>query len=193
MRAARFGIFILVLLGLVLLVILLFRSVFNTNNSTTNPRDIPALATYADTNAQASMVVDGPIVSAQEHTAVRITVDRTQSLIEVMRGYDGQVVAQQAFPGSEAAYLQFLSALDRLGFTKGNADPKLQDSAGSCPFGNTYTYRLTNGSDEIVNYWTTSCSGGGGTYQGSRSETHQLFLRQIPPADLTRLTRNVAI
>jgi len=174
-------------------VVLLFRSVFNADNSTTNPRDVPALATYATTNAQASMEVQGPIVSAQEHTVVRITVDRTESLIEVMRGYDGQVTAQQAFPSSEAGYLQFLSALDRLGFTKGKTDPKLQDSAGSCPFGNTYTYRLTSAGDNIINFWTTSCSGGGGTYEGSRAETRQLFLRQIPPADLSRLTRNAAI
>lgn len=193
MRATRIIIFLLVVLGLIWLLVVLFQNVFTNNNSTTNPDTKLSLVSYADTNAATTMYVDGPVVANQEHDAVRITIDRTQSSIEVMKGYDGQVVAQQIFPNTQASYLEFLSALDRIGYTKGKSDPALQDDKGSCPFGNRYVYSLTDGTKEVIHYWTTNCSGAGGTYSGNAELTRQLFMRQIPDKDLSNITRDVAI
>ena len=193
MRAARILIFILVVAGLVWLVVLLFQNVFSSNTSTTNPSTKLSLESYASSNVVATVYIDGPVVANQDHNAVRITVDRNQSAIEVIKGYDDQVVAQQVFPNSQASYLEFLSALNRANFTKGKSDPALQDDKGACPFGNRYIYTLTDGSKEILHYWTTSCSGGGGTYSGNASLTRELFIRQIPDRALSAITKDVQL
>ena len=193
MRAARILIFILVVVGLVWLVVLLFQNVFSSNTSTANPNTKLSLESYANTDVVATVYIDGPVVANQDHNAVRITVDRNQSAIEVIKGYDDQVVAQQVFPNSQASYLEFLSALSRANFAKGKTDPALQNDKGACPFGNRYIYTLSDGSREILHYWTTSCSGGGGTYGGNASLTRELFIRQIPDRALSTITKDVRL
>lgn len=193
MRAIRTIIFLLVVVGLIWLIVLLFQNVFSNSNSTVAPTTKLSLVSYADTDAAATMYIDGPVVVNQDHNAVRITVDRNQSMLEVIKGYDNQVVAQQAFANTHASYVEFLSALDKLGYTKGKDDPALRNDKGSCPFGNRYIYTLSENTKELIHYWTTSCSGGGGTYGGSVSQTRLLFLRQIPDRVLSDLTKNVAL
>ena len=193
MRAARILIFLLVAAGLIWLVVVLFQNVFSGNTSTANPNTKLSLASYASTDVVATVYIDGPVVANQDHNAVRITVDRNQSAIEVIKGYDDQVVAQQVFPNSQASYLEFLSALNRASFTKGKSDPALQNDKGACPFGNRYIYTLSDGSKEILHYWTTNCSGGGGTYSGNASLTRELFIRQIPDRPLSLITKDIEL
>ncbi len=193
MRAARILIFLLVVAGLIWLVVVLFQNVFSGNTSTANPNTKLSLASYASTDVVATVYIDGPVVANQDHNAVRITVDRNQSAIEVIKGYDDQVVAQQVFPSSQASYLEFLSALNRANFTKGKSDPALQNDKGACPFGNRYIYTLSDGSKEILHYWTTNCSGGGGTYNGNASLTRELFIRQIPDRQLSLITKDIEL
>ena len=193
MRAVRIIIFLLVVTGLIWLLVVLFQSVFSNGNSTTSSTLKVSLMSYANTDAAASMYIDGPVVANQDHNAVHITVDRNQTSIEVIKGYDGQVVAQQTLPNTQASYLEFLSALDKAGYTKGKNDPALQNDKGSCPLGNRYIYTLSSGSKEILHHWTTSCSNGGGTYGGGSSLTRQLFMRQIPETVLNSLTRNISL
>lgn len=195
MRAIRYIIFILVVIGLIWLIVLLFQSIFSRPSDSVTP-DItttPALSTFADTDAKTTMFVDGPINAEQEHYAVRITVERTQAKMEVISGYNNRVIAQQVFPNTAASYNQFLSALDRLDFTKGITDPELQDSAGACAFGNRYTYTLQTSSETIVNLWTTSCRQVSGTFQGESSKVRKLFLEQIPRDDRRDLTRGIQL
>lgn len=194
MRAIRYIIFILVVIGLIWLIVLLFQSIFsNSNDTVTTQPDIPELSTYADTSAVATLFIDGPIVANQEHKSVRISVDRNQSRIEVISGYDNNVISQQAFASTEASYKQFLSALDRLSFTQGDTDLDKQTPDGSCPFGRRYTYTLKSASESVVNFWTTSCSPKGGTYQGEHSATKKLFLAQIPRVELREITNGISL
>lgn len=194
MRVIRYIIFVLVIIGLIWLIVLLFQSIFSRpEGPSTVQTDIPELSTYADGGATSSMTIQGPINANSDHYAVRITVDRTQSKIEVMTGYNSQVTAQQAYANSSEGYRQFLSALDRLDFTKGNDDPELQNSAGACPFGKRYIYTLGTSSEQVVNLWTTSCSPAGGTLEGNRSQIRNLFLAQIPREDLRDITRGLSL
>lgn len=193
MRAARILIFILVIVGLIWLVVLLFQNILSSGNTTVNPETKLSLESYAGSNVVATMYIDGPVVANQDHNAVRISVDKNQSSIEVIKGYDDQVVNQQVFPNTQASYLEFLSALNRANFMKGKTDPDLQNDKGACPFGNRYIYTLSDGSKEILHYWTTSCSGGGGTYGGNASLTRELFIRQIPDRDLSLITKDIQL
>ncbi len=193
MRAIRILIFLLVVAGLIWLVVVLFQNVLSNGNNATSPEAKLSLESYAGTNVAATMYMDGPVVANQDHNAVRITVDRNQSSIEVIKGYDDQVVSQQVFPNTQASYLEFLSALGGVGFTKGNSDPALQNDKGVCPFGNRYIYTLTDGTKEILHYWTTNCSGSGGSYGGKAALTRQLFIRQIPDQVLNSITKNISL
>ncbi len=196
MRFIRVIIFVLVLAGLIWLLVAMFQLVFSGSNNTSTPEQVdqvPALSTYADTSAKTSMFIDGPIVVNKEHTSVRITVDRNQSFIEVMKGYDNRVVAQQAFANNEAGYTQFLGALDRLGFASVDTDQALKDSIGSCPYGNRYNYTLSTGTKSIIDTWATSCSTREGNYLGEHTQTKRLFLAQIPRDVLYDMTRGISL
>lgn len=187
MRAIRSIIFVLVCIALLWLGVSLIRKALSSGNTTT-PITQTSLARYAQTDAKAELYVDGPVVLNQDHDAFRITVDRTQSKIEIINGYDGKVVRQEVYQNTPQGYEAFLKSLDSLNFTKGLKNVS-QDERGKCPLGTRYTYKLTDGSKDVVNYWSTTCATG--TYQGLRSSTRQLFIRQVPPKTFNEMTNGL--
>jgi hypothetical protein len=187
MKAIRSIIFILVCVGLIWLFVLLIANAFRGSNSTT-PQPTEDLASYSTTDAVTEMYVDGPIIINQDHNAIRITVDRQESKIETLIGYDGQVLESRSYPNTAESYRSFLSALDVLGFGRGGVKNNDPLEAGTCPSGSRYVFRLMNGSD-VRRSWTTSC--GGGNYAGRSSQTRSLFIKQIPEKDYSELTRSL--
>lgn len=189
MKAIRSIIFLLVCVGLIWLFILLLANAFRGSNTTTT-QPAEDLASYAATDAVTEMYVDGPIIVNQDHNAIRISVSRTESKIETMIGYDGQVLESRSYPNTAESYKSFLAALDVLGFTNGSVKNNDPLEAGRCPTGSRYVFRLMNGSD-VRRSWTTSC--GGGNYQGRGAQTRALFNRQIPVKDYSEVTRSLNI
>src|SRR5438309_4401312 len=94
------------------------------------PQTHKTLDSYATTDAQAQLTIDGPINADQEHRAVRITVDRDSVTFEQIQGYQGNVINMQTFGSNENAYVNFLLALEHAGFTHGKNDPNLKDERG---------------------------------------------------------------
>jgi hypothetical protein len=189
MRAIRSIIFILVCIALLWLGVSLIRRAL-TNSNTTTPIQRTSLASYARSDAKAELYADGPVVLNQEHDAFRITVERTQSKIEIINGYDGKVVRQEVYQNNPEGFEAFLKALDTVNFTKGLKTAS-QDEQGKCPLGTRYSYKLIDGSKEVVNFWSTTC--GSGTYQGVRSSTRQLFINQIPTKTFNELMNGLNI
>lgn len=190
MRIVRTILFILVCIGLIWLFVALMMRAFSGGN-TTDVVQPTALTTYANTSTVASMSIDGPIVQNQEHEAVRITVDRTQSQIQVIKGYDGQVVEQRTYPNTQNSYEQFLAALDGLGFSLGLTDSSDAVEQGKCPLGNRLVYTLEDGSDLIGRGWTTSC--GVGSFGTTRNTIKNLFIDQIPRKDYLGITKDLRV
>ncbi|HSX31272.1 MAG TPA: hypothetical protein VLE99_05120 [Candidatus Saccharimonadales bacterium] len=178
----------LVSVGLVILVIvLLVKGLSGPGGAPTNHTNV---GKYGDTNAVAGLLIDGYTNLDQNHRQVKITVSATQSEIDVIQGYQGNVIASQSYPSNSAAYTQFLQSLQLVGFSRGskaNIDPR-----GYCPAGDRYTYSFNDGRTDLFSYWSTSC-GGQGTFQGSSLQVRQLFERQVPPADLSRLTGDTGV
>lgn len=185
MRNIRSIIVALVGIGTVVLVITLLIKAL-TGGST--PAAQINLVSYANTNATAELYIDGPVVSDLEHWAVKITVSQSQAEIDIIQGYQGSVAHMQVFPNNSASYANFLQALNRLNFTKGNNDPTKQDERGYCAQEDRYIYIFNNGQKNLFRYWSTSC--GQGTFGGNRPQVQQLFERQIPQKVFEDLTVN---
>jgi hypothetical protein len=90
------------------------------------------------------------------------------------------VVNTQTYENNSSAYSAFLSALQTTGFMVVDSNFKYKSPAGLCPFGTTYTYTFTNGDDDILNAWTTTCGTGTGNWRGIAGSVNALFEAQIP-------------
>ncbi|HJQ07888.1 MAG TPA: hypothetical protein VJ836_00220 [Candidatus Saccharimonadales bacterium] len=179
----RYFLGFLAAIGLVVIVfILIFRGLSGDRDA---PKDQAVLTDYARTNTITRLTLDGPIIADQVHQAVRISVGRNQNKIELIQGYQNQVVQEKTYPNNEDAYHVFLRALQLLGYTKGSDDPARADERGQCPTGQRYVFEVINDSSSVQRFWSTSC--GGGTFGGNTNAVRDLYRKQIP--DYTQITR----
>lgn len=148
------------------------------------------LVSYADSNAEARMTVDGPINADSIHNRFRINIAKNQVTYERMKGYEGTVVKNTRYDNNRDAYAYFLRALSIAGFTKGNPDDQLKDERGYCPSGNRYVFEFIQNDKTIERYWATSC-GKPASYLGSRDVTINLFEAQVPDFDKVNRDTNL--
>jgi hypothetical protein len=172
----RYFIGFLVTIGLIIILIILL---FTGGGKSKVPSTTKTLDSYASTDAQVGLTIDGPINAISEHEQVRITVDRSNVIYEHIKGYDGQVVDTQIFANSENSYNVFLHALLHAGFTRGDNTPALRDERGYCATSNRYIFELKQGNDNLERYWATDC-GNPKTYLGLLNLTITLFQAQVP-------------
>jgi hypothetical protein len=177
MRATRTIVFLLVCFGLLCLAILMLSKIFSSSGSTV--KQTTDISSYARSGTAAQYTVDGPVVQNETHRMVRITVDQTQSMIELVSGYDGTVIRQEVYANTAESYRTFLLGLDNLGFTLGRKSTSSEPERGRCPLGNRYIYKLTDAGNDVFRFWSTSCSTG--TFEGKPSSVAQLFQKQVPP------------
>jgi hypothetical protein len=175
----RYFIGFLITVGLIiLLIILLFSGHGKPKVAVTSK----TLDSYASTDAQVRLTIDGPVNAVSQHEQIRITVDRDDVTFENLNGYDGDVVNSQIFANTESSYDVFLHALAHGGFTKGDPNPAARDERGYCPTGERYIFELTQDGDSLERYWATSC-GSPKTYLGNLTLTLVLFQAQVPGYD----------
>lgn len=173
------------LIGFGLVIILLFFIIFmivrgGGSSEGKIPETKKELTSYADSSdAVVTSRLIGPITAAQDHYEVEINVSNSQATVDLISGYDGNVIDSRSYPLTTEAFREFLSALDKVGFTKGNTDEALRNDQGYCPTGQRYIFEMRDGANNIQRFWTTSCNGTK-TYKGNRSATLNLFQKQIP-------------
>lgn len=181
----RYFVGFIITLGLIIaLIILLFSGGNNSKKSVSQP----LLSSYAATNATVLMTIDGPITAPQNHTQIRVSVNRNNATFQQLVGYDGAVVNAKSYSNTSNSYGAFLRAIMRAGFSLGNTNPTISDPTGYCPLGNVYHFELINEGVVLQNFWTTSC-GSPKTYKGNTDLTISLFRSQIP--DYGTLTQNI--
>ena len=164
----------LVSVGLIILILVI---ILKSGGSSNHPQPIN-LNSYANSDATVQLTIDGPINADQIHQSIQISIGRSESRSQLFQGYQGNIKTTNIYQNNQDAYTVFLHALNLVGFTKGNNDPKLSDERGYCPAGERYVFELTESGD-IERYWATSC-GSQGTYGGSVIKTLDLFKKQIP-------------
>jgi hypothetical protein len=174
-------------IGLVILVIfLIFHGGPKTSVSTTSK----PLDSYANSNTDVSMTIDGPINDNQDHQQIKVTVSQNQTTFQQIQGYQGNVVKSQTYSNNADAYSSFLHALERAGFTEGDTSSALKNDLGYCPLGDRYIFVLNQNSNNLERYWATNC-GGTSSYRGDLGLTLTLFENQVP--NYSDLTENIEL
>jgi hypothetical protein len=181
----RYFIAALAFIGLaVLLIILLFSGHGGSKTAPPKPLD---LVSYANTNAEVELIVDGPIVAPQNHNSAVTIVNQNSITFNLVQGYNGNIVASKVYNNSQNSYRNFLYAIYYAGFTSQIKSTYASD-IGLCSTGDRYDFYLINNGQTLFHSWTTNCSGSGRTFNGSLALMQGLFQGQVP--DLETLTEN---
>jgi hypothetical protein len=116
---------------------------------------------------------------------MRFTINSGTRTVDILQGYDGQVVSTRQYPNSTESFRAFVSALDRAGFTLTRVST-FKSEDGLCATGNRFNYDATQ-TTKSVHTWSTSCSEKG-TFGGNTSQVQTLFTNQYPQNDLSQMT-----
>ncbi|HVA11538.1 MAG TPA: hypothetical protein VNG32_05255 [Candidatus Dormibacteraeota bacterium] len=183
----RYYIGLFITIGLLILLIFLL---VNGNSKTNVPTTAMPLHSYANTNAEVRLTIDGPINANQNHRQVQITVNQNVVTFDQFRGYDSTMVNQQQFVNSVNAYSAFLYSLELNGFTEGNNSSALSNEQGHCALGDRYILELIQGGNNLERYWATSCPKVVESFAGNLPVTLTLFEAQVP--NYQTLTKNIS-
>jgi hypothetical protein len=171
----RFFMGLLAIIGLIVILIILLVPGKKTSAPGSN------LVGYANTGVEMRLTIDGPEIYQTNHQLVEITVSKNYVTYQQFVGYNGQVVNEQSYPNTVAAYDTFLHGLYYDGFYLGNKSASQDNPTGRCPSGTRYTYEIVNGSSDVDSFWSDDC--GAKTYGGSIGPTQWLFENQVPNYD----------
>ena len=174
----RYFIGFLITIGLIILLIVLIFGGGGSKKSTL-PTSNKSLDSYAGSDAEVRMTIDGPVNADQIHRQIQIDVSKDQITYEQITGYQGGVTKTTNYENNQSAYSDFLRTLAVAGFTKGNTDPQLKDERGYCPLGDRYIFEFIQEDKVIERYWATGC-GGVKSFLGDLDITTQLFEAQVP-------------
>lgn len=174
-------------IGAVVLVIVLLVKAVTGGGGNLSPSSSVDITKYANTSAAVSVLSDAPTGIDQDHRQVRITVTSSSTEIDVLKGYQGDVMSTHTYSNNSTAFGVFLQTLQLLNFSRGRSGNL--NYQGYCPTGNRYVYSFNGGDGTQFKYWSTSC--GQGTFQGKASQVLQQFRRQIPDQDFGKLTNGI--
>ncbi|MDB5166099.1 MAG: exported protein of unknown function [Candidatus Saccharibacteria bacterium] len=179
----------LITIGLIILAFVLIINLTGrgSDTSTVQSGQQSVLTSYANTTKTTRLTVDGIINADELHRQVQISVGQNQAVMNVIGGYNGNVIKFQSYENNQNSYSEFLYGLQAAGFNRGDPDPKKSNESGACPTGRRISFDVYDGNQRLQHYWTTTC--GGGTFKGNLDAVLALFQRQIP--DYDTLTRDV--
>jgi hypothetical protein len=172
----------------VLFIVLMFKLIGGRGGDSTTKTINPAA--YSHTAAEATLLIDTRTNIDQDHRQVKIIISGTQNEIQIIQGYQGNIIDSRTYATNDAAFNVFLQSLKLAKFSRGN-DKSTADYRGYCPLGNRYVYSFNDGNKDLFRYWSTSC--GEGTFGGNRALIRRLFMRQIPDRDFNLLTRSISV
>jgi hypothetical protein len=141
---------------------------------------VKALPQYADTYAAVTYMTDGHINGDDKHRATKIYVDQFQRKLQILGGYNYNVLEEHTLPNNQSSYSVFLTALRNEGFTLKREKAKVPaKETGQCPLGTRTILELNDSGDSLSRLWTSSCGSNVGTFGGNTAAVQQLFQAQI--------------
>lgn len=173
---------VIAIVGLLLIGFLLILSGGPKKPST--PVNTPKpLIDYIDSNARVIATVKGAVNAQERHREIRVSIGPNSRKIEIIRGYNNEVIKNKNYPNSRAAFSELLYALSYAEFTR-ERESDIKSEHGICSLGNRYVFELKEGRRSITRFWTSTCSGvGRGTFGGNTPHVLTLFEDQIPDYD----------
>lgn len=177
-----FGRILAGIVGFIIFIVILVMLFGGGGKKPTTPVNvIKPLGDYADTTALVSFTVDGIVNGDEMHRSIRITVDANQRQLDVLQGYNPQVITSKTFVNNQEAYRVFLKSIGNSGFVAKDKKSKAPaDPAGLCPLGFRYILNLNQDGDDLSNLWTSSCGKAVGNSAGALTTIQALFQDQIP-------------
>jgi hypothetical protein len=175
-----FGRILAGIVGLIIFIIILVMLFGGGKKPVAPVNVIKPLGDYADTTAEVSFTVDGIVNGDEMHRAIRITVDANQRQLDVLQGYNPQVIQSKTFVNNQEAYRVFLKSIANSGFVAKNKKKVPADPAGLCPLGFRYILDLNQDGDDLSRLWTSSCGTAVGNSGGALTTIQTLFQDQIP-------------
>lgn len=175
------GFFVTIVL-IIILIILLFGGgkKSDTNSSQNSNSDQPtSLTQIMNPDSAVRMTIAGNVRANQQYFEIQITSTSDQNTLQIIQGYENNVIATKTFSNNMSAYQTFLLALQNAGYMQGDNNPELADDRGYCPLGQRYIFEIIESGKVVQRYWSSSC-GKPKTYLGSTGLTTQLFEMQIP-------------
>lgn len=183
--------YILGVVGVLGLLLVAFIFIFTRGGNDSQPKGAQPkqLVEYAKQNSSVSVTTTGPLVGDEDRRSIQITISALERELEVLSGYDGQVIDSYSFPNTPEAYKTFLSAMSGQGFTAAKSS-NIEDKWRVCPTGRHFEYKLTEMNKTVSDLWGVSCDKSG-TFNGKGNTVRQLFERQIP--EYTELVKDIRL
>lgn len=179
---AAFG----VIIGGAILLYGAYQAVRLTIKDQPKPPKVLTLVDYlGDDTTQVKITAKGPVGANETYSELTINVSRSSRTLQILQTYQDTPVLDQTFPNNQAAFEDFVRALDLNGFILTNKST-VTSEAGQCATGSRYVYQLFNKNKTIVRSWSSSC-GETGTFNGQPTGVRSLFKAQIP--DYPKLLR----
>jgi hypothetical protein len=114
-------IFLAICFVLFLLIFGLFKLLTGTPKPASTTPTTPVVKTlpqYSDTYAEVSYLTDGHINGEDQHRAIKIIVGQYQRKVQILSGYQYNVIEEHTQTNDQTAYEVFLKALNNEGFTR---------------------------------------------------------------------------
>lgn len=178
---------IIIIVLIIIAIVSIGRAIFGNNSDTANvetDRGRTELLKTDDTHS-VSLTVRGPIVADENFKSYRIVISPDSRNMDVYKGYLDESENSKSLDNNEAAYEEFVYALDKANIMKGTepTDENLNDLRGVCATGFVYEYAVLVNGEPVKHLWTSTCGGSKGTLNASVSQLNDLFFEQIPDSD----------
>jgi hypothetical protein len=175
------GRIILAFLGFIVFIVIMFKLFTGHAPAPVNTAVLKPLPAYAGSDATVSFTTDGIVNGDELHRSIRITVSNTQRSVDVLQGYNPQVIQSKSFENNQEAYDVFLRAIGNSGFLLKSKNTKaVTDERGLCPLGFRYILDLNQDGSDLSRLWGSSCGPSIGNAAGAIPTIRQLFEDQIP-------------
>lgn len=129
-------------------------------------------------DVQVRLTIIGPVTAPEKHVEQTFTVSSSSRDLSVAKAYNTTPAYTNTYDNNQAAFNDFMKALQTAGFTAGAATTSKTTEVGNCPVGTRAVYELISGGTNVFRTWSSSC--GSGTFQGSASAIKNLFQVQFP-------------
>jgi len=185
----RLIIFLTIAIGLILFLALIFGVGGKSDQKKTDKpvSSTPsALTDYITPNSKMVLTTAGRINGDDIYREIRITVDSNTRELQVIQGYQNNVIQTNTFVNNISAYDSFVHALERTGFGKVRKTSDTEEK-GVCATGQRYTFEVINDAKNVSRTWAGSCTKG--TSAARAPQVLQLFQAQI--TGYGKLTNNV--
>ncbi len=176
-----FGRLLAFFIGIIVFIIVLVAIFGHGNKKPASGAQLQPLPAYAGTNAAVSFTEDGIVNADSLHRSIRITVSNSQVTLDVLKGYNSQVIQSQSFENNQEAYTVFLKSINNAGFLAKTKNANIPtNEAGQCALGFRFILDLNQDGSDLSRTWGSSCGTKVGTSTGAVTTIQTLFEDQVP-------------